>query len=193
MSNLTRTADYLTEVLEHDGFVIMSERGGQGLPLVAFRFKNASEGGKDRHYDEFALAHHLRSRGWVVPAYTMAPHTEGLKMLRVVVREDFSKSRCDLLIHDIKLCVGLLENADEDTIKRQEAFIRDHVASHGKSKQNARHHASKHYKVSLTLVFMLSLSLDILELTESSRARITRCRASMARHMPFAKKCTLGK
>ncbi|KAM0513939.1 hypothetical protein ACHAPE_007294 [Trichoderma viride] len=146
MSNLTRTADYLTEVLEHDGFVIMSERGGQGLPLVAFRFKNASEGGKDRHYDEFALAHHLRSRGWVVPAYTMAPHTEGLKMLRVVVREDFSKSRCDLLIHDIKLCVGLLENADEDTIKRQEAFIRDHVASHGKSKQNARHHASKHYK-----------------------------------------------
>jgi glutamate decarboxylase len=171
----------------------MSERGGQGLPLVAFRFKNASEGGKDRHYDEFALAHHLRSRGWVVPAYTMAPHTEGLKMLRVVVREDFSKSRCDLLIHDIKLCVGLLENADEDTIKRQEAFIRDHVASHGKSKQNARHHASKHYKVSLTLVFMLSLSLDILELTESSRARTTRCRASMARHMPFAKKCTLGK
>lgn len=190
MSNLTRTADYLTEVLEQDGFVIMSERGGQGLPLVAFRFKGAAEGGKDRHYDEFALAHHLRSRGWVVPAYTMAPHTEGLKMLRVVVREDFSKSRCDMLIHDIKLCVGMLENADEETIKRQEAFIRDHVASHGKSKQNARHHASKHYKVSFErlsclcnlFLWILYLGADII-----SRARTTRCRASMARHMPFAK------
>lgn len=148
MSNLTRTADYLTEVLERDGFVIMSERGGQGLPLVAFRFKSAAEGGKDRHYDEFALAHHLRSRGWVVPAYTMAPHTEQLKMLRVVVREDFSKSRCDMLIHDIRLCLGLLEQSDVETIKRQEAFIRDHIASHGKNKQQARHHASKHYQVS---------------------------------------------
>lgn len=199
MSNLTRTADYLTNVLEDEGFVIMSERGGQGLPLVAFRFKNAAEakkaaegknaagGVKERHYDEFALAHHLRSRGWVVPAYTMAPHTEGLKMLRVVVREDFSKSRCDMLIHDIKLCVGMLENADEETIKRQEAFIRDHVASHGKSKQNTRHHASKHYQVSFErLMFTLYLGADII-----SRARDTRCRASMARRMPFAKKCIL--
>ncbi|KAL7792770.1 glutamate decarboxylase [Trichoderma afarasin] len=148
MSNLTRTADYLTEVLERDGFVIMSERAGQGLPLVAFRFKTPDEGGKERHYDEFALAHHLRSRGWVVPAYTMAPHTEQMKMLRVVVREDFSKSRCDLLIHDIKLCLGMLENSDAETIKRQEAFIRDHIASHGKNKHQSRHHASKHYSVS---------------------------------------------
>lgn len=148
MSNLTRTADYLTDVLERDGFVIMSERAGQGLPLVAFRFKTPDEGGKERHYDEFALAHHLRSRGWVVPAYTMAPHTEQMKMLRVVVREDFSKSRCDLLIHDIKLCLGMLENSDAETIKRQEAFIRDHIASHGKNKHQSRHHASKHYAVS---------------------------------------------
>ncbi|EHK16091.1 uncharacterized protein TRIVIDRAFT_217152 [Trichoderma virens Gv29-8] len=145
MSNLTRTADYLTESLENIGFVIMSERAGQGLPLVAFRFKTPDEGGKEIHYDEFALAHHLRSRGWVVPAYTMAPHTEQMKMLRVVVREDFSKSRCDLLIHDIKLCVEMLENSDAETIKRQEAFIRDHIASHGKHKHTSRHHASKHY------------------------------------------------
>ncbi|UKZ81874.1 hypothetical protein TrVFT333_009650 [Trichoderma virens FT-333] len=126
MSNLTRTADYLTESLENIGFT-------------------PDEGGKEIHYDEFALAHHLRSRGWVVPAYTMAPHTEQMKMLRVVVREDFSKSRCDLLIHDIKLCVEMLENSDAETIKRQEAFIRDHIASHGKHKHTSRHHASKHY------------------------------------------------
>ncbi|KAK1239378.1 hypothetical protein MKX07_008866 [Trichoderma sp. CBMAI-0711] len=146
MSNLTRTADYLTDVLEKSlGFVIMSERQGQGLPLVAFRFKSPQEGGKQRHYDEFALAHHLRSRGWVVPAYTMAPHTNEMKMLRVVVREDFSKSRCDLLIHDIKLCVAMLENMDAETVRKQEEFIKEHIATHGKTKHQHRHHASKHY------------------------------------------------
>ncbi|PTB63738.1 glutamate decarboxylase [Trichoderma citrinoviride] len=146
MSNLTRTADYLTDVLEQSlGFVIMSERNGQGLPLVAFRFKTAAEGGKQRHYDEFALAHHLRSRGWVVPAYTMAPHTDQMKMLRVVVREDFSKSRCDLLIHDIKLCLAMLENMDAETVRKQEEFIKEHISTHGKNKTNHRHHASKHY------------------------------------------------
>ncbi|KAL6864516.1 glutamate decarboxylase [Trichoderma novae-zelandiae] len=146
MSNLTRTADYLADVLESSlGFVIMSERDGQGLPLVAFRFKSPSEGGRERHYDEFALAHHLRSRAWVVPAYTMAPHTDQMKMLRVVVREDFSKSRCDLLIHDIKLCVAMLENMDAETVKKQEAFIKEHISTHGKNKHQSKHHASKHY------------------------------------------------
>src|SRR5271170_3596828 len=61
---------------------------------------------------EFAIARLLRTRGWIgeyylfhhlvanrdewsnpVPAYTMAPHAEKLKLLRVVVREDFSLNR----------------------------------------------------------------------------------------------------
>lgn len=105
MTNLTRTADYLSDSLEQLGFIIMSKKNGTGLPLVAFRFDPKSE----KHYDEFALAHQLRGRSWVVPAYTMAPHTEDLKMLRVVVREDFSKSRCDQLLGDIKLCMEMLD------------------------------------------------------------------------------------
>jgi glutamate decarboxylase len=48
-----------------------------------------------------------------VPAYTMAPHSENLKMMRVVVREDFSKSRCDALIADIKLALQILNEIDE--------------------------------------------------------------------------------
>lgn len=161
MSNLTRTADYLTDVLEKSlGFVIMSEREGQGLPLVAFRFKTPQEGGKQRHYDEFALAHHLRSRGWVVPAYTMAPHTSEMKMLRVVVREDFSKSRCDLLIHDIRLCVAMLENMDAETVRKQEEFIKEHIATHGKTKHQHRHHASKHYTVSFPSVETCKVKRD---------------------------------
>ncbi|KAI9863388.1 MAG: Glutamate decarboxylase 4 [Trichoglossum hirsutum] len=93
MMNLTRTADYLSEALAKLGFIIMSQGGGKGLPLVAFRLNPKH----NHHYDEFAVAHQLRERGWIVPAYTMAPHSERLKLMRIVVREDFSRSRCDTL------------------------------------------------------------------------------------------------
>lgn len=55
MSNLTRTADYLSDSLEALGFIIMSKKSGEGLPLVAFRLKPLEE----RNYDEFALARKL--------------------------------------------------------------------------------------------------------------------------------------
>ncbi|KAH6656632.1 glutamate decarboxylase-like protein [Truncatella angustata] len=141
MSNLTRTADYLAESVEALGFVLMSKKSGEGLPLVAFRLKPDQE----REWDEFALAHKLRARGWTVPAYTMAPHTENLKMLRVVVREDFTKNRCDSLIVDIKLCMEMLQDMDKESIKKHEQFLKEHSvkgrrATHNHEKyKNERH------------------------------------------------------
>ena len=92
----------------------MSQGGGKGLPLVAFRLKPRD----DVHYDEFTIAHQLRERGWVVPAYTMAPHSEKLKLMRVVVREDFSRSRCDSLVADIKLALKTVSEMDKMTVER---------------------------------------------------------------------------
>ncbi|KAH6872724.1 hypothetical protein J4E91_001094 [Alternaria rosae] len=120
MLNLTRTADYLAANLEALGFIIMSQRGGAGLPLVACRIDEDL----GKQYDEFAIAHQLRERGWVVPAYTMAPHSEKMKMLRVVVREDFTKSRCDALLADFKLALQTLDKLDAKKIEehKQHAF-----------------------------------------------------------------------
>lgn len=117
MLNLTRTADYLSANLEALGMSILSKKGGEGLPLVAFKLPEG------KLYDEFALAHQLRERGWVVPAYTMAPHSEQLKLMRVVVREDFSKSRCDALICDIKFAVQTLDKLDEEKVKAQQESV----------------------------------------------------------------------
>jgi glutamate decarboxylase len=123
MCNLTRTSDYLAAQLKALGFIIMSPGGGRSLPVVAFRL----DPDNDHLYDEFAIAHHLRERGWVVPAYTMAPHSEGLKLMRVVVREDFSKQRCDSLIIDIKMTLQTLGEMDKKTMERyQEAIIKNH-------------------------------------------------------------------
>ncbi|KAI9901682.1 hypothetical protein N3K66_003499 [Trichothecium roseum] len=131
MSNLTRTADHLSAELEQQGFIIMSKTNGEGLPLVAFRLGEDP----DREFDEFALARTLRSRGWVVPAYTMAPKTNNLKMLRIVVREDFSRSKCELLLADVKLCIGLLKDMDKESLERQQTYVQRHVMSSGKAQQ----------------------------------------------------------
>lgn len=127
MLNLTRTADYLSANLESLGFIIMSKRSGEGLPLVAFRLPAG------KYYDEFQLAHQLRERGWVVPAYTMAPHSDKLRLMRVVVREDFSKSRCDALINDIKFAVQYLDKLDEKKTAEHKEHIQRMVVDKWKT------------------------------------------------------------
>ena len=114
MSNLTRIADYMSDQLKEMGMVIMSKGHGNGLPLVAFRLPPKQE----RVWDEFALAHQLRERGWIVPAYTMAPNSNQLKMMRIVVREDFSMTRCDSLLADVKLALQSLEAMDASMAER---------------------------------------------------------------------------
>lgn len=114
MMNLTRTADYLTECVKAMGFIILSKGHGTGLPLVAFRLDPKHK----HHFDEFAVAHQLRERGWIVPAYTMAPKAGSIKLMRVVVREDFSRSRCDSLVLDIKQAVETLMAMEPHTVEQ---------------------------------------------------------------------------
>ncbi|KAK6955844.1 hypothetical protein Daesc_003488 [Daldinia eschscholtzii] len=187
MSNLTRTADYLSEALKALGFVIMSKKSGEGLPLVAFRLPDSTT---ERNYDEFALAHKLRARGWVVPAYTMAPHTNDLKMLRVVVREDFTKNRCDSLIADIRYCQQLLEQLDKESIAKQEEFIRKHTMNSGQAKHNhPRFRVSVTYPVFNPLFFSRSWTNPC-----GNRKRSIRSRESTARRTRSAStsRCMYG-
>jgi len=143
MLNLTRTADYLAIAVQKLGFILMSKTRGTGLPLVAFRLD--PERGHD--FDEFAVAHQLRERGWVVPAYTMAPHSEGLKMMRVVVREDFSRSRCDALIQDIKLAVDTLEKMDKAKLDIHKEQIKNRGAQSGKTAKMNQHFTDEQHSL----------------------------------------------
>lgn len=137
MLNLTRTADYLAASVQKMGFLLMSKSRGQGLPLVAFRL-NPEHGHK---FDEFAIAHQLRQRGWVVPAYTMAPHANKLKMMRVVVREDFSRSRCDALIADIKLAFDELKKVEAaGKLDQHQEHLKSQATKTGRHQKNMNRH-----------------------------------------------------
>nr|POE60815.1 glutamate decarboxylase 1 [Quercus suber] len=67
-----------------------------GVPLVAFSLKNNS------CHDEFEVSDYLRRFGWIVPAYTMPPDAQNVTVLRVVIREDFSRTLAERLVIDIQ-------------------------------------------------------------------------------------------
>jgi len=67
------------------------------LPLVAFKLSG------ERSYDEFDLAAQLAAeRGWMVPAYTLPPQAEHVKIMRVLVKETLGNTLIQTLGADVK-------------------------------------------------------------------------------------------
>ncbi|GAA2223668.1 glutamate decarboxylase [Promicromonospora sukumoe] len=67
------------------------------LPLVAFRLAGDHVG-----YDESDIAWQLSAeRGWMVPAYTLPPDAQDVKILRALVKETMSRAQVDRLTQDI--------------------------------------------------------------------------------------------
>lgn len=108
MENCQENAMVLKEGLERTGrFTIVSK--DNGIPLLAFSLKDHS-----RH-DEFELSEHLRRFGWIVPAYTMPADAQHVTVLRVVVREDFSRGLAERLALDIEKVLHELDALPPNT------------------------------------------------------------------------------
>ena len=102
MTSLHATAGHAAKRLDSSGrFHLLSKPND--LPVVAFALKDTSR------FTVFDLSHKLRERGWIVPAYTMAPNAESVAVLRVVVREGFSRDMADMLLDDLHRAVAEFE------------------------------------------------------------------------------------
>jgi len=66
--------------------------------------------------------------------------------MRVVVREDFSKSRCDSLVTDIKMALQVLGEMDRKTMERYQDHVKNNTRS-GRAGTTVHHY--KHEKHSL--------------------------------------------
>jgi glutamate decarboxylase len=97
------TAMYLAEKIDDtEPFSLVSD--GSNLPVFAFRLQD----GFDR-YTVYDVSDQLRTRGWLVPAYTMPPDIEDMSVLRVVVKNGFGRDLADLLLADLKRTVEHLD------------------------------------------------------------------------------------
>ena len=77
----------------------------------------------------------------------MAPHSEKLKLMRVVVREDFSRARCDTLISDIKLSLDSLKDMDAKDIEQHMKRIKHHGTATGKKVRNHPHYSNEKHSL----------------------------------------------
>ena len=68
-----------------------------------------SEGEKTNPFDEFDVAGQLAAeRGWMVPAYTLPPNAEHVRIMRALVKLTLGHSLVTALAHDIgEACVTL--------------------------------------------------------------------------------------
>ncbi len=95
MQSLQDIALYLSgEIAKIGPFELLTD--GSDIPVLAFKIK-----GKE-NYTVFDISEMVRDRGWLIPAYTLPPNDESLAVLRIVVKEGFSRDMANLLIQDLK-------------------------------------------------------------------------------------------
>lgn len=76
---------------------------GEELPVFAFRLREKGA------YSVFDVSDGLRRRGWQVPAYTFPEDLTDVEVLRIVVRNGFSRDLADALQVDLRAVVGRLQ------------------------------------------------------------------------------------
>ena len=97
METMQANARALAERIEAIGdFRLVGDPGAEQLPLVAFQLEGEHE------YDEFDVASQLAAeRGWMVPAYTLPPNAEHVKIMRALVKLTLGHTLATTLADDI--------------------------------------------------------------------------------------------
>jgi glutamate decarboxylase len=85
-----------------DGLELVND--GSLFPIVAVRASpGAGAQARAGEVDLTRLSHLLRERGWIVPAYALPANAEHITVLRMVIKENFSRDMVDLLTHDVRV------------------------------------------------------------------------------------------
>ncbi len=104
MGAMQKNAEFLAKRIEEIGRFRVIGAGEERLPLVAFQLAG------DEPFDEFDIAFQVAAeRGWMLPAYTMPPNAEQVKMLRALVKLNLTHSLVSTLADDIAAACETLE------------------------------------------------------------------------------------
>jgi len=104
MRVMQKNAKSLAADIEGTGHFRIIGADEETLPLVAFNLA-------DEHaYDEFDVAFQLGAqRGWMVPAYTMPPNAQDVKMMRALVKLNLNRGLVNTLADDLSTAIQTLE------------------------------------------------------------------------------------
>jgi glutamate decarboxylase len=108
------TAKYLAEQVADIGpYELLSD--GSQLPVFAFRV--TPDSGNFTVYD---VADHVRQRGWLVPAYSFPKDLEDTSVIRLVIRNGFSRDLARILIEDLRRATAFLQRLQQPLPRESE-------------------------------------------------------------------------
>jgi glutamate decarboxylase len=112
---MEENAKALAGKLEATGDFELIGADREQLPLVAFKLSG------EKNYDEFDVSWQLSAlRGWMLPAYTMPPDAQEVKIMRALVKQTLSREQVDRLASDIeKACEILAEKGGAHPAERK--------------------------------------------------------------------------
>src|SRR6201996_953018 len=114
MKAMQSNAEVLVDKLDRCGHFDLIGENEEQLPLVAFKLKEGKE------YDEFDVSWQVAAeRGWMLPAYTMPPNAQEVKVLRALVKHTLSRSQIDRLAKDIEHACDTLEKKGKGAHKAE--------------------------------------------------------------------------
>lgn len=94
VNKMMGNASYLAKRLRESGeFEVFND--AKHIPVVTFRFP------KQENFTLFDLSYRVRERGWIVPAYSLPKNAEHVTIMRVVVRENFTRDLVDIFVNDL--------------------------------------------------------------------------------------------
>lgn len=113
-----QTARYLSQKIDEMGPFKLIYDGENGIPGLSWTLRPGAKPG----FNLYDLSDRLRTRGWQVPAYAMPPHREDLVVMRILVRNGFSRDMAELLLQDFRRCVKYFEkNPVSNSLNENEA------------------------------------------------------------------------
>ncbi|MFW5837350.1 MAG: glutamate decarboxylase, partial [Desulfovibrionaceae bacterium] len=102
MANILANAHYLEEQLMGLGvFELLTD--ARYLPVVVVALKDDSD------FTVFQIAERMREKGWIIPAYTLPPNAEEVAVLRLVVKENFSRDMAEMVAGHMQKAIGKLQ------------------------------------------------------------------------------------
>jgi glutamate decarboxylase len=108
------TAMYMAEQVAGIGPYELLSNGSQ-LPVFAFAVTPGS--GNFTVYD---VADRLRQRGWLVPAYSFPKDLEDTSVIRLVVRNGFSRDLARILMEDLRQTTAFLQRLESPLPRESE-------------------------------------------------------------------------
>lgn len=105
MANIMGNARYLAGRLTGTGMFDMLNVA-QVMPIVALNLK------ENMSFTVYDLSDRIRERGWVISAYTLPPNAQDIAIMRIVVREHFSRDMAEMLFDDIMNACKALEKRE---------------------------------------------------------------------------------